>query len=91
MPIADFIVIATFTTPQTIQTNPALMLWMLPLAASMAITYKATKLPTITPANFIKEAAILFASIVIIITIIALALYALTWLLQSDSQQLRMR
>lgn len=81
MPIADFMLIATFTTPQTIQTNPALMLWMLPLAASMAITYKATKLPTITPANFIKEAAILFASIVIIITIIALALYALTWLI----------
>ncbi|GAH86456.1 unnamed protein product [marine sediment metagenome] len=81
MPIADFMLIATFTTPQTIQTNPALMLWMLPLAASMAITYKATKLPIITPANFIKEAAILFASIVIIITIIALALYALTWLI----------
>jgi len=79
--IADFLVIATFTAPQTIRTNPALMLWMLPLAASMAITYKATKLPTITPANFIKEAAILFASIAIIITIIALALYALTWLI----------
>ena len=81
MSIADFLVIATFTAPQTIQTNPALMLWMLPLAASMAITYKATKLPTITPANFIKEAAILFASIVIIITIIALALYDLMWLI----------
>jgi len=81
MPIADFLVIATFTTPQTIQTNPASMLWILPLAASMAITYKATKLPTITPANFIKEAAILFASIVVVITIIALALYALAWLI----------
>jgi len=35
MPIADFLLTATFTAPQTIWTNPALMLWMLPLAASI--------------------------------------------------------
>jgi len=81
MSIADFLVIATFTAPEPIRTNPILILWLLPLAASMAITYKATKLPTITPANFIKEAVILSASIVVVIIIIALALYALTWLI----------
>jgi len=57
------------------------MLWLLPLAASLAITYKATKLPTITPANFIKETAVLFAVITALIIMIVLALYALAWLI----------
>ncbi len=81
MPIAVFLLTATFIAPQTIRTNPALMLWMLPLAASIAVIYKATKLRTITPANFIKEAVILFASIVVLVTLIILALYALEWLI----------
>ncbi|MHC4423523.1 MAG: hypothetical protein ACYSWR_02480 [Planctomycetota bacterium] len=81
MSIADFLVIATFTTPELIQTKPALMLWLLPLAASLALTYKATKLPKITPANFIKETAVLFAVIILLIIMIVLALYALAWLI----------
>ena len=81
MSIADFLVIATFTTPELIQTKPAWMLWLLPLAASLALTYKATKLPTITPANFIKETAVLFAVITVLIIAIVLALYALAWLI----------
>lgn len=81
MSIADFLVIATFTTPEVIGTKPALMLWLLPLAASLAITYKATKLPTITLANFIKETAVLFAVITGLIIAIVLALYALAWLI----------
>jgi hypothetical protein len=81
MPIADFLLTATFTAPQTIRTNPALMLWMLPLAASIAVIYKAMKLRTITPASFIKEAVILFASIVVLVTLIILVLYALAWLI----------
>jgi hypothetical protein len=80
MPIPDFLIIAAFTAPETIRTNPASMLWMLPLTASIAVIYKATKLPKITPANFIKEAATLFGSIVVVIITIALALYALAWL-----------
>jgi len=81
MSIADFVVIASFTAPEEIGTNPSSMLWLLPLAASIAITYKATKLPTIKAGNFIKEAAILFGSIVVSIIITALALYALAWLI----------
>ena len=79
--IADFAVIASFTAPEEIGTNPSSMLWLLPLAASIAIAYKATKLPTITAGNFIKEAAILFGSIVVSIIITGLALYALAWLI----------
>jgi hypothetical protein len=81
MSMADFLIIATFTTPEVIGTKPALMLWLLPLVASLAITYKATKLPTITPANFIKETAVLFAVIAVLIIMIVLALYALAWLI----------
>jgi hypothetical protein len=71
---------AVLTTPQTILTNPAEMLYMLPLTAAIAIIYKTTKLPEITPANFIRETATLFGSIVVVIITIILALYAVTWL-----------
>ena len=77
----DFLTFATFTTPEAIRTDPTSMLWLLPLAASIAITYKATKLPKITPLNFIKEAAILFGTIVVFVIIIVSALYALAWLI----------
>jgi len=75
------VVIAGFAAPEEIGTNPGSMLWLLPLAASIAIVYKVTKLPTIKAGNFIKEAAVLFGSIVVSIIITALALYALAWLI----------
>jgi len=78
--MAGFI-IATFTAPEEIGTNPQSMLWLLPLVATIAVGYKATKLPTIRAGNFIKEAAVLFGSIVVSIIITALALYALAWLI----------
>jgi hypothetical protein len=80
MPIADFLIIAVFTTPQNILTNPTEMLYLLPLTAAIAIIYKTTKLAEITPANFIKETATLFGSIVVVIITIILALYAVAWL-----------
>ena len=78
--IAIFLM-ATFTAPQQIRTNPQSMLWLLPLAAAIVVVYKATKLPTITAGVFLKEAATLFGSIVVFIIIIALALYALAWII----------
>jgi len=72
---------ATFTAPEEIRTNPASMLWLLPLAASIAVVYKATKLRTIRAANFIKETAALFGSIVVFIIVSMVVLYALTWLI----------
>jgi hypothetical protein len=80
MPIAYFVILATFATPERIGTNPSSILWLLPLAASIAIVYKATKLPTITAGNFVKEVVILFGSIVVFIIITALVLYSLAWL-----------
>ena len=78
--LTDFVV-ATFTAPQEIGTNFQSMFWLLPLAASIAVVYKATKLPTIKPINFIKEVVVLFGSIVVFIIITALVLYVLTWLI----------
>jgi len=81
MSVEAIFVMATFTAPEEIGVNPQSMLWLLPLAAAIAVVYKATKLPTITARNFIKEAAILFGSIIVFIIITALALYSLAWLI----------
>ena len=76
------IVTATFTAPETIGTGPGSMLWLLPLAAALAVVYKATKLRTITAGVFLKETALLFASIVVVFIIItALALHVLACLI----------
>ena len=75
MAIIAILPIATFMTPQQIGTSPTLILWMLPLAAAIAVVYKVTKLPRIKTVNFIKETFVLFGSIVIFICIAAIILY----------------
>ncbi|UCE99559.1 MAG: hypothetical protein JSV82_00355 [Planctomycetota bacterium] len=75
------LITATFLTPEQIGPEPQSMLWLLPLVAAIAVTYKTTKLATFTAGMFIKEAALLFVSIVAFITIIILTLYALVWLI----------
>lgn len=81
MSIIPALVMATFTTPEKIGADPQSMLWLLPLVAAIAIVYKATKLPEIKAANFLKEAVILFGSIVVFMSIIALVLCTFTWLI----------
>jgi hypothetical protein len=78
--IATF-VMASFTVPEKIGAEPQSVLWLLPLAAAIAVVYKATKLPKITIGNSLKETVILFGSIVVIYTIAALVLFALAWLI----------
>jgi len=78
---ANSAVMATFVGPEEIRTNPNLMLWVLPLAASIAVVYKATKLTTVKASNFVKEAAILFGSIVVFTIIAAFVLHVLAWLI----------
>ncbi len=70
-------VMASFTAPEEIGTNPQSLLMLLPLVAAIAVVYKATKLPTITAGKFSKEAAALFGSIIVFMAITALVLYAL--------------
>ncbi|MHC4532851.1 MAG: hypothetical protein ACYS6K_02765 [Planctomycetota bacterium] len=81
MSITDAFVMATFTVPEKITTDPQSMLWLLPLVAAIAVVYKATKLPEIKIANFLKESVLLFGSIVIFMLITALVLYSIAWLI----------
>jgi len=74
-------VMASFTEPIEIGPSPQSMLWLLPLAAAIAVVYKVTKLTKITARNFIKEVVVLFGSIIVFIVITALALYLLAWLI----------
>ncbi len=80
MTITASLVMASFTIPEQIGTTPLSLLWLLPLVAAIAIVYKATKLPEIKAASFIKEAVILFGSIVVFMFVTALILYAIAWL-----------
>lgn len=79
--VESFFLIATFTEPEQFGPSSLSMLWLLPLAAAIAVIYKVTKLPTIKAGNFIKEVALLFGSIVVFIIIAALALYSVAWLI----------
>jgi hypothetical protein len=79
MTITASLLLASFTMPEQIGTTPLSMLWLLPLVASIAVVYKATKLPEIKTANFIKESVVLFGSIVIFMFVIAFILYAIAW------------
>ena len=72
-------ILASFTTPMRIDTDPASMLWLVPLAASIAIVYKATKVHRIRPVAFLRETAVLFGSIRVFIVVAALILYGVAW------------
>ena len=79
MPPLIYLAIATFTVPKRIGTTPQSLLWLLPLTAAIAVVYKTTKVPDIKLFNFVKESAVLFGSIVVFITLTALALYAVAF------------
>jgi len=73
--------LANFTAPVDIGTNPQSLLLFIPVVAAIAIVYKATKLPRITAGRFLKESILLFGSIVAVMVIVALVLAAVAWLI----------
>ena len=75
-----FSIIASFTSPIQVPTTPQSLLWLVPLTASLAIVYKATKLPKITAGKFLRESITLFGSIVVFLAITGVVLYAIAWL-----------
>jgi len=72
-------ILASFTTPMRITTDPASMLWVIPLVASIAVVYKATKVHRIRTVPFLRESAVLFGSIMVFILAAALILYGIAW------------
>ena len=71
--------LATFLYPEKIGTTPLAMLWVLPLVASIAIVYKATKVDTIELRPFAKETFVLFGSIVVFLGVAAIVLCLIAW------------
>ncbi len=72
--------LSTFTTPETISTAPAAILWLIPLTASIAIVYKATKVRKMTFLPFFRQVAVLVGTILIFIFIAAIVLCMIAWL-----------
>ncbi len=72
--------LGSFTTPMRIDTNPASMLWLLPLVVSISVVYKATKVYKIHLWPFARESAVLFGSIIVFIVVAAVILYGITWI-----------
>ena len=73
------IVMAEFTIPEEIGTNPRSLLLLLPLLVSIAVIYKAAKVSRISAGSFLKESALLFGSILVFMVITALVLTAVAW------------
>jgi len=74
------LILANFTMPERVGVTPLSMLWLLPLALSIAVVYKATKVREVRAAGFIKESVVLFASIVVFMFITAVVLLGFAWL-----------
>ena len=72
--------LASFTTPIQIDTTAAGMLWLIPLVATIAVVYKATKVHAVRWPAFAKESAILFGSILVFIIGAALVIQVVAWL-----------
>jgi hypothetical protein len=78
MLLETYFLLSSFSVPERIELNPQSILWILPLAASIAIVYKALKIPKFQFRIFLKEASTLFISIIFFIAVTALVLFVFT-------------
>ena len=72
--------LASFAAPMNITTSGGSLLWLLPLAAAIAVVYKVTKLPQLKLLNFVKESGLLFLSIIAFTGVTAAVLYVVQYL-----------
>lgn len=80
MSLIATLILADFTTPERIGVTALSMLWLLPLALSVAVVYKATKVREVRAVSFIRESVVLFASIIVFMLVTAVALLGIAWL-----------
>jgi hypothetical protein len=73
--------LASFSSPESIGTTPESLLWLLPLSLAVAIIYKVTKLENIELAEFTKEVVVLFASIVVFMSLIGAGFVFVGWII----------
>jgi len=82
MPEVSYL-LAAFTAPMSIGTNPAAMLWMFPLLAAITLTYKATKMRVLLWKRFLKESLILFLTVSGFMIMAIIVLNLIAWLVTS--------
>lgn len=75
--------LASFTAPVHIGTNPASMLWMFPLLAAIAIIYKVTKLRVLFYGRFFWETFTLFSTLCAFMLAAIIVLNLVGWLVTS--------
>jgi hypothetical protein len=73
--IALLNLLANFTTPVHVPNNALSFLYIVPLVIVLAVVYKTTKLGQFSWWMLAKESAVLTASILVFMVIIAFALY----------------
>lgn len=74
-------ILASFTHPINIPTDPKSMLWIFPLLLSISLVYKATKIRVIFLARFFKDVVLLFATISVFMIFLGAALIFLVKLI----------
>lgn len=77
MMVSFSVLLANFTVPYEIGGDAASLLWLFPLAAAVALVYKALKLPVMTAEKFVREVIVLFGTILIVMALIAVGLYVI--------------
>jgi len=82
-------ILAGFTVPMRIDTDPASMLWLLPLVIAIAVVYKATKVDKIKASAFVRETAVLIGSILVFIVVAAIILHGVAWFVTEQLPGLR--
>ena len=80
MLMSVFSIMASFTAPEAVGSEPGAILWVVPLTAAIAVVYKAMKLSEIKTGTLIKEIFGLFCSIIVFMFLISLALYVFAWM-----------
>ena len=67
--------LAGFTAPLEVSHSVKSLVWLLPLSLAISIIYKVINLNKITTAKFIKEVAVSFISIIVVVALAILGLY----------------
>lgn len=73
--------LASFTAPIEIGTNPSSMLWMFPLLAAISLVYKATKMRVLLTRKYVLESLLLFLSVSGFMIMAIIVLNLLDWLI----------
>ena len=71
-------IVAFLDQPLTVPTDPRALLWALPISLSIALIYKAIKTHALRPALYVREVALLFATIVGFLVVVAVVLLGVT-------------